>query len=204
MAHPHARAGKARKRQRVADHRIRKRQHEVSQMVAVENLTQREIAERLGVAPSTVSKDLAALEREWRAENPGFVDRWKRTLIARANREHRMAEDAFKRSVGVVETSRQEQELDVVRDAAGNVVMDPATGKPRMRATGKGRAYVTREAKAGDSKLLAEMHKRNLEIGRIVGAYPKSVGFFSDPDPEEPGDDAGKAPKEIVIRVGGG
>lgn len=198
---PYGRAARARGIRRRVNHEQQRRRHQVSELLSVENLNQREIAERLGISQATVSRDLRAIEREWRAENPGFVDKWKKTLIARANREHRLALDAFQRSMGTKTTNRQEQELVPELDAAGNPVRNP-DGSTRMVPSGRSRAVVERQVQVGDAKFLSEMHKRNLEIGKIVGAYPlKSI--FSEPPGGEggEGDEPGTVPDVLVIRV---
>lgn len=195
MASPtrYGRAGRARNIRRRANHEQLRRRHQVSELLAVENLNQREIALRLGISQPTVSRDVKAIEREWRAENPGFVERWKKTLIQRCNREHRLALEAFQRSLGDKEVKRQEQEMGPVLE----------NGQTVIRPTGKTRAVVERTAQAGDAKFLAEMHKRNLEIGKIVGAYPaKAMTFGGGAEDDAVGDEPGTVPDVLVIRVG--
>jgi hypothetical protein len=125
--------------------------------------TQTEIAAEIGVALSTVNRDLKIIEQRWREEQQANLNAVVNRLVAELNEMRREAWAAWERSKLPREVSTEETE------EAGGTIIDERTGKEVKPRPKRSKAGLRREGQCGHSLFLTQIAWCNAQEAKYRG-----------------------------------
>lgn len=163
-----------------------KRRAEISQLYHVEELSPSEIALKLNIDHKTVTRHIAVIDSEHDRASVEWRRLWKKKQIRRIERDRALLMRTLEMATRNRKTTRTERAM--------NDKGEPMPG---------GKATVISEEPDGSvvAKLMGEIDKRDKELNKLLGLYPKDGGAAEGGDPFDELDDVGGTGSSTVLRI---